>query len=243
MSSADSNSFAVIKFCDDTSRYQVTWTIDDLECIYEEVQCPPIVDMGEWIAYYIYLIREDLAYLFDAIADECTLGLSCCNMSAGIHYYYYWSDKKRYHSPVMFHTRRYVNTLFSWVNDLLHEDCQISSDNKPRLNALFSESTSRIFRRLLHVYAHIYNSHMYFIFQLGLAEEFLYSYCCALFLVDIYSLIGPTDLDPLYPLNIQILPYLKSYYNRTIPLPRYLRDLLGEDRQKRKNKGMYMAQY
>ena len=91
------------------------------------------------IVTIVYLIREDLAYLFDAIADECTLGLSCCNMSAGIQYlfyqrmmfsyYYYWSDKKRYHSPVMFHTRRYVNTLFSWVNDLLHEDCQISSDN------------------------------------------------------------------------------------------------------------------
>ena len=66
------------------------------EEIYEDVRCPPLVDIGEWIAYnsiswagfiiLVYLLREDVAYLYDAIMDECTLGVSCRIMSAGIQY-------------------------------------------------------------------------------------------------------------------------------------------------------------
>ena len=57
-------------------------------------------------------------------------------------------------------------------------------------------------------------------------------------------------VSPEYPDStiLKVLPstvtfYVIAYYNRTVPLPRYLRDLLGEERQKRKNKGMHMVQY
>ena len=71
-----------------------------------------------------------------------------------------------------------------------------------------------IFRRLFRVYAHIYHSHMPFIYSLQLDGLFFFSLKHYLHFVNQFSLVSPIDLLSLRDVVFELTPGLSSRFTK-----------------------------
>ena len=88
-------------------------------------------------------------------------------MSAGPKYEYLWADGQTIKKPISCSAPRYVDYLFTWVQNLLDDERIFPTEIGTPFPPDFLDYIRNIFKRLFRVYAHIYYCHFERMGQLG----------------------------------------------------------------------------
>ena len=88
-------------------------------------------------------------------------------MNAGPKYEYLWADGTTIKKPISCSAPRYVDYLFTWVQNLLEDERIFPTEIGTPFPPDFLEYIRNIFKRLFRVYAHIYYCHFERMGQLG----------------------------------------------------------------------------
>ena len=88
-------------------------------------------------------------------------------MNAGPKYEYLWADGTTIKKPISCSAPRYVDYLFTWVQNLLDDERIFPTEIGTPFPPDFLDYIRNIFKRLFRVYAHIYYCHFERMGQLG----------------------------------------------------------------------------
>ena len=80
-------------------------------------------------------------------------------MNAGPKYEYLWADGQSIKKPISCSAPRYVDYLFTWVQNLLDDERIFPTEIGTPFPPDFLDYIRNIFKRLFRVYAHIYYCH------------------------------------------------------------------------------------
>ena len=80
-------------------------------------------------------------------------------MNAGPKYEYLWADGTTIKKPISCSAPRYVDYLFTWVQNLLDDERIFPTEIGTPFPPDFLDYIRNIFKRLFRVYAHIYYCH------------------------------------------------------------------------------------
>ena len=167
-------------------------SLEDLKYI---VKLPEGEDENEWIAVHISDFHNQVSLLYATMEEYCTEA-TCPTMNAGPKYEYLWADNE-HPEPVKVSAHKYVGLLLRWVSGYLKDPAVFPSLPGAPFPDNFKIVASRIFKRMLRVYAHIYHCHWEVIRKLG--QQNYLEICTKHFVLfgREFNLIDSTDLDPI----------------------------------------------
>ena len=127
-------------------------------------------------------------------------------MNAGPKYEYLWADGTTIKKPISCSAPRYVDYLFTWVQNLLDDERIFPTEIGTPFPPDFLDYIRNIFKRLFRVYAHIYYCHFERMGQLGAEPHLNTCFKHYMYFVYEFNLIPKRDeLQPLQELIDKLL--------------------------------------
>ncbi|RLN58805.1 hypothetical protein BBJ28_00004415 [Nothophytophthora sp. Chile5] len=147
---------------------------------------------------------NEISIVYGTILEFCT-SKSCPEMRAGPKFEYLWKDGKEFKTPVKLAAPEYIDTLMTWVEELLSDETLFPTREGVPYCRGFVSVVKNIFRRLFRVYAHVYYSHFDKIVSIG-AEAHLNS-CFKHFMAFVteFDLVDKREQEPLNDLIKNLL--------------------------------------
>ena len=128
-------------------------------------------------------------------------------MNAGPKYEYLWADGTTIKKPISCSAPRYVDYLFTWVQNLLDDERIFPTEIGTPFPPDFLEYIRNIFKRLFRVYAHIYYCHFERMGQLGAEPHLNTCFKHYMYFVYEFNLIPrKEELQPLQELVEELEP-------------------------------------
>ncbi|CAL5360897.1 unnamed protein product [Camellia sinensis] len=113
----------------------------------EAVRLPPAVDFF-----------NQVNILYGTLTEFCTAS-SCPLMTAGPKYEYRWADGVTIKKPIEVSASKYVEYLMDWIEAQLDDKSIFPQKLGASFPPNFQDVVKTIFKRLFHVYVHIYHTH------------------------------------------------------------------------------------
>eukprot|EP01129_Flabellula_baltica_P004953 TRINITY_DN1761_c0_g1_i1.p1 TRINITY_DN1761_c0_g1~~TRINITY_DN1761_c0_g1_i1.p1 ORF type:complete len:208 (-),score=35.70 TRINITY_DN1761_c0_g1_i1:17-640(-) len=161
-----------------------------------DMECPKHADLNEWLAFNTIEFYNQVHLLYGCVSEFCT-NQSCPTMSAGTSFHYVWKQT-RFKKKTLLTAPQYVDQFVNWVQEYIDDEEFFPSDGDYKKN--FRQVIEQIFKRLFHIYAHIYHSHLNEIQDLGVDAHLNTSFKHFISLSKLYILIPENEYDPLLPL-------------------------------------------
>ncbi|CAL5321752.1 unnamed protein product [Camellia sinensis] len=177
----------------------------------EAVRLPPGEHPNEWLAVNTVDFFNQVNILYGTLTEFCTAS-SCPLMTAGPKYEYRWADGVSIKKPIEVSASKYVEYLMDWIEAQLDDKSIFPQKLGASFPPNFQDVVETIFKRLFHVYAHIYHTHFEKI--VSLKEEAHLNTCFKHFVLFTweFQLIDKGELAPLYELVESILQFFFKIY-------------------------------
>ncbi|CAL5321826.1 unnamed protein product [Camellia sinensis] len=178
----------------------------------EAVRLPPGEHPNEWLAVNTVDFFNQVNILYGTLTEFCTAS-SCPLMTAGPICEYRWADGVSIKKPIEVSASKYVEYLMDWIEAQLDDKSIFPQKLGASFPPNFQDVVKTIFKRLFHVYAHIYHTHFEKIVSL-LKEEAHLNTCFKHFVLFTweFQLIDKGELAPLYELIESILQFFFKIY-------------------------------
>jgi len=155
--------------------------------------------LEDWLAVHVVDFMNRIDLLYGLVKDACTFE-SCPKMSGGLKYEYKWADDGDYKKPTALPARTYIELLFEWVDQQIHDENIFPTDCEVEFPKNFKEICMKILSRMYRVFVHVYIHHFDKIKEMDhlnaeahLNTLFKHFY----FFVTEFNLLSERDLEPL----------------------------------------------
>lgn len=168
------------------------------------VKLPHGAVLQHWLSVHTIDFYNITNVLYGSITEFCTPA-SCPVMSSGERYEYLWKDPPEYAKPTKVTAPEYVRLLMEWIEKQVNDECIFPSEDQKEYPHDFSKYVKNIFKRLFRVYAHIYNSHLAKIRQLGEESHLNTAFKHFMCFVWEFDLIPKDEVAPLHELLLNLM--------------------------------------
>eukprot|EP01107_Rhizomastix_libera_P011749 TRINITY_DN29385_c0_g1_i1.p1 TRINITY_DN29385_c0_g1~~TRINITY_DN29385_c0_g1_i1.p1 ORF type:complete len:222 (-),score=57.88 TRINITY_DN29385_c0_g1_i1:20-685(-) len=124
--------------------------------IKEAVKVPKGESRDDWIAMNVKEIFNTAVMCFHMLSASCT-DKSCPEMNAGSKAKFLWPGKDK-EAPIQLSAPEYIFRLIEWVDETTNDE-KIFPAQGSTYPKTFLPSCKKLIRRIMHVYAHIFNVH------------------------------------------------------------------------------------
>lgn len=161
----------------------------------DAIKLPTGEDQREWIAYNIFNFHKQICMLFGTVNDHCD-ELSCPKMTCGKKFEYLWLDESNQGSfPVR--ASQYIHHILDWVQAQLDDEEVFPSTPTKEFPANYFDTCRTIAKRLIRVYAHIYQHHLDRVRELKQEAHMNTSLKHFIYFIKEFNLVNQVDLEPL----------------------------------------------
>lgn len=185
--------------------------INDLATI---IECPSNTDINEWIAIHIVQFYNELSLLCGIIRYKNIIcNEKCCpTMTAGLDYEYFWHSKE-FIQPIAVSAPKYIDFLLEWIEEIINDrkifprindndnDKKENGDNgdneEYKFGSDFKSKMSKICRRIVRVFGHIYFKHYGEIKELKMDIYLNTSFQYFIYFIKQFKLIKDKELYPM----------------------------------------------
>eukprot|EP01080_Neovahlkampfia_damariscottae_P002862 gene2862-4705_t len=157
--------------------------------VFEMVQLPKGADLNEWLAVHTIDFYNKINMIFSQIEKHC----KCDSMKAGIGFEYLWKDHDKYKKPTVLPAHQYIEKVLDYVEKKLNE-FPIDSNEFPKD---YKKTVSKIFSRILRIYAHILHQHFDTLKELSIEKQTNMSLKHFFAFAYTFELISITELEAL----------------------------------------------
>lgn len=162
----------------------------------EAIKCPDGRKVEDWIATHAVEFYNQLVIFYKFVEDDCS-NEKCPVMSAGHKYKYLWQDDDQFKKPTEFSAKEYISLLFDSADAFLGDKTFFPTDKYSKYPPKFKSEISKLFRRFLRVYAHLYKSHATVLKECDALQHFNTSFTHFYKFTNYYSLIDKQEFMPL----------------------------------------------
>ncbi|EAY03412.1 Mob1/phocein family protein [Trichomonas vaginalis G3] len=162
----------------------------------DAIKCPDGKKLEDWFATHAVEFYNQLVIFYKFVENDCTEE-KCPVMSAGHKFKYLWQDDDQFKTPKELPAKEYVSLLFDWADAFLGDKHFFPSDHRSSYPKTFKPEISRLFRRLLRVYAHLYNHHTAVLKSCDALQHFNTSFTHFYKFTKYYNLIDEKEFKPL----------------------------------------------
>jgi len=128
----------------------------EIKDLKDSVKKPADMDKRDWVAENLVQFYNDTVLLFGSLNDECT-EKNCPLMTAGPEIEYFWTQGEE--KPLRVSAPVYAHNLFEWIGSIINDENVFPTDPDIPFPDDYDKIVSRVFTRLLRLFAHIYYAH------------------------------------------------------------------------------------
>ncbi|ELP86886.1 Maintenance of ploidy protein mob1, putative [Entamoeba invadens IP1] len=160
------------------------------------VKCPEGQNLYEWLSVNGFDFLDEIQLLYSPISDLCTPS-NCPQMNAGPQFEYLWMVDKK---PTSMPAQQYCSELFIWASELFDDQSIFPEEFKDKPPKKFMDTITKIFKRLIRVYAHMFYSHMDDLKGNGNDQVAMQSFQHFFFFCREFKMLSKDDIAPLEPI-------------------------------------------